>query len=91
MKRAELLDKLEATDKGIERLKGGRRAITRRIRALRAERLAVLALLGDGSESKKTAPRGRGGERNDPNRNVSKSTLEAATGKRKPKAEERRA
>ncbi len=65
MKRTELLTKLEGVDRAIETAKEGRRRLTRKMRALRGERLAVLSLLGGGVESptRKTAPRGeRGGE-----------------------------
>lgn len=65
MKRTELLTKLEGVDRAIETAKEGRRRLTRRMRVLRAERLAVLSLLGGGAETwtRKTAPRGvRGGK-----------------------------
>ncbi len=65
MNRNELLTKLETVDRAIEAAKDGRRRLTRKMRALRGERLAVLSLLGGEAETpaRKTAPRGgRGGK-----------------------------
>ena len=63
MNRNELLTKLEGGDRAIEEAKAARRRLTRKIRGLTGERLAVLSLLGDGAETstRKTAPRGRKG------------------------------
>lgn len=65
MKTTELLTKLEGVCRAIEEAKAGRRRLSRRIRTMEAERLAVLGLLGGGAETstRKTAPRGvRGGK-----------------------------